>query len=78
VLLAFRASLPIATIVQELKGPSSRALSARIPRFGWQPGYWAETVGDPGALVDEVRRQRSHHEDSAPPETWEAYFEPGA
>jgi putative transposase len=78
VLLAFRASMPIATIVQELKGPSSRALSARIARFGWQAGYYAETVGDAGALVEEVRRQREHHDGSAAPETWEAYFEPGA
>ena len=65
VLLAFRASMPIATIAQELKGPTSRALSARIARFGWQAGYYAETVGDAGALVEPV-------------ESWEAYFEPGA
>jgi len=78
VLLGFRPSMPIATIAQELKGPTSRALSARIPRFGWQAGYYAETVGDADALVDDVRRQREHHEDSAPPESWEAYFEPGA
>jgi REP element-mobilizing transposase RayT len=78
VLLGFRPSMPIATIAQELKGPTRRALSARIPRFGWQAGYYAETVGDAAALVDEVRRQREHHEDSAPPESWEAYFEPGA
>ena len=77
VLLGFRPSMPIATIAQELKGPSSRALSARIARFGWQAGYYAETVGDAGALVEEVRRQREHHQDSAPPERWEAYFEPG-
>ena len=75
VLLAFRATLPIATIVQELKGPTRRALSARIPRFGWQGGYYAETVGDAGALVDEVRGQRERHADSAPPEPWEACFE---
>ena len=78
VLLGFRPSMPIATIAQELKGPSSRALSARIARFGWQAGYYAETVGDADALVEEVRRQREHHQDSVPPESWEAYFEPGA
>ncbi|HEY3819546.1 MAG TPA: IS200/IS605 family transposase [Polyangiaceae bacterium] len=75
VLVAFRASLPIATIAQELKGPSSRALSARIARFGWEAGYYAETVGDAAALVDEVRRQRERHEGSSSPERWEAYFE---
>jgi REP element-mobilizing transposase RayT len=78
VLLAFRPSMPIATIAQELKGPSSRALSARIARFGWQAGYYAETVGDPGPLVEHVRGQRGLHEDSSPPESWEAYFEPGS
>lgn len=77
ILLAFRPGIPIATIAQELKGPSSRALSARIPRFGWQPGYYAETVGDIASLVDHVRHQRQHHEGSAPPESWEAYFESG-
>jgi putative transposase len=77
VLLAFRATLPIATIVQELKGPSSRALATRIARFGWQGGYYAETVSDPGALVEQVRNQREHHEGSAAPERWEACFEPG-
>lgn len=77
VLLAFRPSMPIATIAQELKGPSSRALSARIARFGWQAGYYAETVGDAEALVDRVRRQREHHEDAAPPERWESFFEAG-
>jgi len=75
VLLAFRPSMPIATIAQELKGPSSRALSARVPRFGWQPGYYAETAGDPAPLVEQVRCQREHHEDSSPPENWEAYFD---
>ena len=75
VLMAFRASTPIATLVQELKGPSSRALSARIPRFGWEAGYYAETVGDADALVEAVRRQREHHEASSTPEPWEAFFE---
>jgi REP element-mobilizing transposase RayT len=75
VLVAFRASMTIATLAQELKGPTSRALSARIAGFGWQAGYYAETVGDPGGLVERVRRQREHHQDSAPPEPWEAYFE---
>ncbi len=75
VLLAFRASLPIATIAQELKAPTSRALSARIPRFGWHAGYYAETVGDAYALVDTVRRQRELHADAVVPEAWEAGFE---
>jgi putative transposase len=75
VLVAFRASLPIATIAQELKAPTSRALGARIPRFAWQAGYYAETVGDAQALVDTVRRQRDRHLDSLPPEPWEACFE---
>ncbi len=75
VLLAFRASLPIATIAQELKAPTSRALGARIPRFAWQAGYYAETVGDADALVDAVRRQRDRHLDALPPEPWEACFE---
>jgi putative transposase len=75
VLLAFPASMPIATIAQSLKGSTSRALSGRVSRFGWQAGYYAETVGDANALVDFVRRQRDYHRDSARPETWEAVFE---
>lgn len=76
-LVAFPAAVTVATIAHRLKSASSRVLAPRVPRFAWQPGYYAETVSDVAALADGLLRHRERHTDSARPETWETLLEAG-
>jgi hypothetical protein len=58
--------------------------AARCTRFGatprllrkhraWQAGYWGASLGpaDAQPLVDDLRRQGSHHDDSHHAEQWQ-------
>jgi putative transposase len=64
------ASIPsrvaVAGCLQQFKGASSYAVNSSLhrgPRFRWQDGYGALTVGHRSLalVVDYVRRQREHH-----------------
>jgi putative transposase len=70
-----RPRVSVATLVQHLKGASSRAISLQLAYDRvWQVGYWAESVGqrDLPALIPYVRDQRAHHTAGAAPEPWES------
>jgi putative transposase len=74
VLVAHPPAVAVATIAQRLKGASSRILAPRLPRdFGWQEGYFAESVSDLERVAAYVSRQRAHHDapGRAAPEAWE-------
>jgi putative transposase len=76
VLVAFPATLAVASIAHRLKTASSRALAPRVAAFAWQPGYYAETVNEVAALAGALLSHREQHADTAPPEAWEALLEP--
>jgi putative transposase len=73
VLVSHPPTLAVATLAQRLKGASSYVLAPRLPReFGWQEGYFAESVRDLPRLAAYVRQQRGHHADGrGAPEAWE-------
>jgi putative transposase len=74
-LVAFPATVAVASIAHRLKSASSRILAPRVTRFAWQPGYYAETVSDVAALAGSLLRHREQHADAARPETWEKLLE---
>jgi putative transposase len=67
-LVAYPPRLAPATVVQTLKGVSSRRLGLR-----WQVGYWAESVGprDLEAVGRYVSEQRLRHKATVTREPWE-------
>ena len=62
-LIALSPAVPLAKVVQELKGNSSRWLNERGVRFAWQQGYGAFGVGQSQkqAVCDYIARQEEHH-----------------
>ena len=74
VLLGVATHVPIGTVVGEMKGISSRALAMvrNGVAWGWQRGYWVESVSpdDAAPLEHYLLRQREHHDDSHPAEAW--------
>ena len=60
-------TIALADFVQRLKGRSSY-----VTGWTWQAGYFAESISfaDLDALSAYVERQRDHHDDSHPAETW--------
>jgi putative transposase len=76
VLVAFAPTVTIASLAHRLKGASSRPLSRYLGhRFGWQAGYFAETVGSVDHVAEYVRGQREHHRQAVRPEPWEEDFD---
>ena len=73
-LLRYPSTVPVAAVLQALKGYSSYAWNAAAPRrLKWQAGYWAESVS-PDAVEEVaayVANQRQHHAAGAAVETWE-------
>ncbi len=81
VLLRLAPSIALADIVQCLKGASAFDVNQRrllSGRLSWQDGYWAESLAlaDVSSLVDYLRHQRLHHDDSHPAESWQSHNEP--
>jgi putative transposase len=79
VLVRYPSTVTVASLVQRLKGASSYEWnSTRSPRLSWQAGSWAASVS-PSHLAVAVRyveRQRAHHGETNPPETWETALFP--
>ncbi len=60
--------LAVAECLRQFKGASSYAVNhtiSRLPKFEWQDGYGALTIGGDGlpGVVAYVRSQREHHRD---------------
>ena len=58
--------VPVAGCLQQFKGASSYAVNSNLhhkPRFRWQDGYGALTVGHRSLalVIDYIKRQREHH-----------------
>jgi REP element-mobilizing transposase RayT len=75
VLVRLAPSVPLADLVQRLKGASAHDVNQHrlLPEhLAWQAGYWAESFGpaDAQPLIDYLRDQRVHHDDSHPAEQW--------
>ena len=75
-LLAIKPSLAVSTLVQKLKGMSSRLMSSEISpgkAFRWQEGYGAFTVGPPevAAVAHYVQNQKRHHNEGRLVDRWE-------
>ncbi|MGB8885796.1 MAG: IS200/IS605 family transposase [Candidatus Korobacteraceae bacterium] len=62
-LVALPPAIPLARVVQELKGNSSRWLRETYPRFGWQQGYGAFGVSESRreAIIQYIASQEEHH-----------------
>jgi putative transposase len=73
-LLRYPSTVPVASVLQALKGYSSYAWNRAAPRpLKWQAGYWAESVS-PDAVEEVaayVANQRQHHAAAAAAENWE-------
>jgi putative transposase len=79
VLVTHPPTLSVASIAHRLKGATSHILAPRLPEgFGWQDGYFAESVDDVGRVAEYVRKQRGHHDagTSCDPEPWEECLAP--
>jgi putative transposase len=63
-LIAVPPALPLAKIVQDLKGNSSRWLGEISHGFGWQQGYGAFSVSESRrqAVMDYIAGQEHHHQ----------------
>ena len=71
VLVRLAATTALADLVHRMKGGSAHDVNHRqiLPaRLCWQAGYWAESVGpvDVSPLIEYLRTQRDHHDDSHP------------
>lgn len=82
VVLQLAPTASLADVVQRLKGGSSydaARLTTGPTIIRWQPGYWAESLSpaDLDPLLDYVRAQRLHHDDSHPAENWMHEAKPG-
>jgi putative transposase len=67
-------AVSVATLAQNLKGASSRAIGLDLQTDRvWQVGYWAESVGsrELAPIIRYVRDQRAHHALHSDPEPWE-------
>jgi putative transposase len=66
-LLRVAPNVALSTLVQRIKGRTSRGLGLR-----WQVGYFAESIGvaDLTTVAAYVERQRVHHDGSHPLELW--------
>ena len=65
-LIALPAAMPLAKVVQDLKGNSSRWLNQRGSRFAWQEGYAAFSVSaaNKRAVMEYIAEQPRHHEET--------------
>lgn len=77
VLVRYPSDCALSTLVQSLKGSSSREhnrdAGPNDPVLYWQDGSWIESCGPsavPG-LLRYIGRQREHHAFRNPPEPWE-------
>ena len=72
VVLGLSTTATIATVVGEMKGFSSRARTLDGAAWGWQRGYWVESVSPSDVDLPRryLRRQREPHDDSHPAEIW--------
>lgn len=65
ILLSLPSSLPIANAMREIKSASSRWMheTCRLPRFGWQEGYGAFSIGcaQISTTLAYIARQKEHH-----------------
>jgi putative transposase len=63
VLLALPPAFPLAKVIQDLKGNSSRWLRETSRWFAWQQGYGAFSVSESrrDAVMDYIRGQEQHH-----------------
>src|SRR5271165_1531274 len=63
-LIALPAAMPLAKVVQDLKGNSSRWLNQRGSRFAWQEGYAAFSVSasNKRAVTEYIAEQPRHHQ----------------
>jgi putative transposase len=62
-LLALPPAIPLAKVVQELKGNTSRWLNQSVTGFGWQRGYGAFSVSESRrqAVIAYIAGQEEHH-----------------
>ena len=63
-LIAVPPALPLAKVVQDLKGNASRWLGEISHGFGWQQGYGAFSVSESRrqAVMDYIAGQEHHHQ----------------
>ena len=63
-LVALPAAMPLAKVIQELKGNSSRWLNQRGSAFAWQEGYAAFSVSasNKRAVMEYIAEQPRHHQ----------------
>ena len=56
--------MPLAKVIQDLKGNSSRWLNQTTSGFTWQQGYSAFSVSPPNkrTVIGYIRKQKRHHE----------------
>jgi putative transposase len=75
VLVRYPSTVAVASVVQRLEGASSYEWNAkgRSPRLSWQSGSWAASVSPShlAAAMRYVERQRAHHGEAVPLESWE-------
>ncbi|MGA7462624.1 MAG: IS200/IS605 family transposase [Candidatus Korobacteraceae bacterium] len=62
-LLAVPPALPLAKVIQDLKGNSSKWLNETSHGFAWQSGYGAFSVSESRrqAVIDYIAAQEEHH-----------------
>jgi len=62
-LLALPPAMPLAKVIQDIKGNSSRWLGETSRHFAWQPGYGAFSVSQSrrDAVVEYISHQEQHH-----------------
>jgi REP element-mobilizing transposase RayT len=63
VLIALPATMPLAKVIQDLKGNSSRWLHQTNSAFAWQQGYSAFSVSPQNkrTVIGYIRQQKCHH-----------------
>ncbi len=63
-LIALPAAIPLAKVIQELKGNSSRWINQKQSGFMWQEGYGAFSVSQSNkqVVMDYIADQPKHHE----------------
>ncbi len=76
ILLKTHSNITIATIVQDIKGSSSRWLNVNADfsePFSWQRGYGLFTVSpkDVEVIVNYIKKQKDHHSKGSVKTDWE-------
>jgi putative transposase len=62
-LIALPPAVPLAKVIQDIEGNSSRWMGERERLFSWQPGYGAFSVSESrrDAVISYIANQEEHH-----------------